>query len=113
MAYYYRKNVNDTANDVKLKMQIAALTLKLGENNDKIDDLIEVDKNIKNDISSNTTKINTNESDIPSNLEKINSIEENNLKISNNVFNDKYNIKNELFNFDKTHIYIDYLKKVF
>ena len=31
MAYYYRKNVNDTVNDVKLKMQIGALTLKLSE----------------------------------------------------------------------------------
>ena len=70
MTYYYRKNVNDTVNDVKLKMQIAALTLKLGENDDKIDVLIKVGKNIKNDISSNTTKINTNESDISFNLEK-------------------------------------------
>ena len=53
MAYYYRKNVNDTANDVKLKMQIAALTLKLGENNDKTDDLLEVDKNIKKHVDDN------------------------------------------------------------
>ena len=106
MAYYFRKNINDTANDVKLKMQIAALTLKFGENYDKIDDLVEVDKNIKNDISSNTTKINTNESDISSNLEIINSIEENNLRISNNVFNDKCDTKNQLFNFDKNiHLY--------
>ena len=33
---YYIKNVNDTANDVKLKMQIGALTLKLSENNENI-----------------------------------------------------------------------------
>ena len=44
MAYYYRKNITDTINDIKLKNQIAASTLKLGENNDKIDDLLEVDK---------------------------------------------------------------------
>ena len=44
---YYRKNVDNTANDLKLKMQMAAFTLKLNENNDKIDDLLEVDKNIK------------------------------------------------------------------
>ena len=31
-------------------MQLAALTLKISENNDKIDDLIEVDKNIKCDV---------------------------------------------------------------
>ena len=128
MAYYYGKNVTDTVNDVKLKMQITALTLKLGENNDKIDDLLEVDKNIKNDISSNTTKIGVNETNISSNLgkigdktnissnlgkigdnetnissnlKKINSIEENNLKISNNVFNDKYDIEKQLFSFNK------------
>ena len=50
MADYYRKTVNKVVNDVKLKMQLGALTLKF-ENNKKIDDLIGVDKNIKNDIS--------------------------------------------------------------
>ena len=48
---YYRKPINKVVNDVKLKMQLGALTLKLNENNKKIDDLIGVDKNIKNDIS--------------------------------------------------------------
>ena len=28
MAYYYRKTINNTADDVKLKMQIGALTVK-------------------------------------------------------------------------------------
>ena len=46
MADYYRKTVNNTANDVKLKMQMAAFTLKLSENNDKIDDLLKTDKDI-------------------------------------------------------------------
>ena len=50
---YYRKNVDNTANDLKLKMQMAAFTLKLSQNNNKIDDLLEVDKNIKKDISDN------------------------------------------------------------
>ena len=36
---YYRKTVND----VKLKMQMAAFTLKLSENINKINDLLEVD----------------------------------------------------------------------
>ena len=43
---YYRKPIDKVANDVKLKMQIGALTLRLSGNNDKIDDLIGVDKNI-------------------------------------------------------------------
>ena len=53
---YYRKTVNKVVNDVKLKMQLGALTLKLNENNNKIDDLIGVDKSIKKDISTNTGK---------------------------------------------------------
>ena len=61
---YYRKPINKVANDVKLKMQLVALTLKLSENNKKIDDLIGVDKNIKKDISTNTGKIDTNTSNI-------------------------------------------------
>ena len=34
---YYGKPINKVIDDVKLKMQIGALTLKLSENNDKID----------------------------------------------------------------------------
>ena len=40
MTYYYRKNVTDTANELKLKTQIGILTLKLSENDDKLDDLL-------------------------------------------------------------------------
>ena len=44
---YYRKPINKVVDDVKLKMQLGALTLKISENNNRIDDLIGVDKNIK------------------------------------------------------------------
>ena len=71
---YYRKPIDKVANDVKLKMQLGALTLKTSENNNKIDDLIGVDKNIKKDIASNLGKITINESAISSNLEQINDI---------------------------------------
>ena len=54
---YYKKTVNNTANDVKLKMQIGALTVKTTENINKINDLLEVDKNIKKDIANNSNKI--------------------------------------------------------
>ena len=92
MAYYYRKNVNDTVNDIKLKTQIGILTLKLSESNDKIDYLLEVDKNIKKDVGDNLNLINSNKESISSNSKKIDDIKENNLKISNNVFNDEYHI---------------------
>ena len=51
MADYYRKNVNNTANGIKLKMQIGALTVKMTENINKINDLLEVDKDIKKNVS--------------------------------------------------------------
>ena len=67
-------------------MQLGALTLKISENNNKIDDLIGVDKNIKKDIISNTTKIDTN----TSNIDEIKS------NLSNIDFNsnNKYSIEN-------------------
>ena len=68
---YYRKPINKVIEDVKLKMQLGALTLKLNENNKKIDDLIGVDKNIKKDISTNTLKIDDNKSDISTNSSQI------------------------------------------
>ena len=50
---YYRKPINKVVDDVKLKMKLGALTLKISENNDKIDSLIDVDRNIIKDVSSN------------------------------------------------------------
>ena len=105
MADYYRKTVNKVVNDVKLKMQLSALTLKLNENNNKIDDLIGVDKNIKKDISTNTEKIDTNTSNIDEIKDELSSIDFN----SGNKFSIEnffiYNIeieKNYNLNKDKT-----------
>ena len=81
---YYRKPINKVVNDVKLKMQLGALTLKLSENNNKIDDLIGVDKNIKKDVSSNSGLIiDTNES---ANIDQIKSNQSNiDIKSSNTI----------------------------
>ena len=79
---YYRKQINKVVNDVKLKMQLGALTLKLNENNNKIDDLIGVDKNIKNDILINSGKIDNNKNDISDNKDLI---ETNTSNISDNL----------------------------
>ena len=119
MADYYRKTVNKVVNDVKLKMQLGALTLKLNENNNKIDDLIGVDKNIKKDVSTNTGKIDSNinaiklvnknsqdnRADISTNSGQINTNTEFILTNSENINNiDKIksnlnNIKNDLSDF--------------
>ena len=96
---YYRKNVDNTANDLKLKMQMAAFTLKLSENNDKIDDLLEVDKNIKKDISDNSNTIKNMKNEIDNYYDK-NEID---LKF-NDLYNKKY-IDHKLDNiYDKTEI---------
>ena len=111
---YYRKPVNKAIDDIKLKMQIGALTLKLSENNGNISsNLSKINTNTsdisnsKTDISSNLSKINTNTLDISSNLGKINAIENNNnLKISDEVFNNRYDIINQSFNFNEnSHSY--------
>ena len=54
---YYRKPIEKTINDVKFKMQISALTVKISENINKINDLLEVDKDIKRDVSDNSNSI--------------------------------------------------------
>ena len=71
MAYYYRKHINKTVNDVKLKMQIGILTVKITENINKINDLLEVDKNIKKDVSDNLNSIENMNKDIINNFNRI------------------------------------------
>ena len=101
MADYYRKTVNKVVNDVKLKMQLGALTLKLN-------DLIGVDKNIKKDISTNTGQISTNTLNISDNLEKINHIKYN--LPTSEIFKKTYSIKNQSFRFTRNIVYFKLLE---
>ena len=94
---YYCRPINKVVDDVKLKMQLGALTLKISENNNKINDLLEVDKNIKKDIISNTTKIN--------NVQKY--------LISSKSFKKSYNIEKQIFRFNKdTHFFQIFEKEI-
>ena len=99
---YYRKTVNKIANDVKLKMQIGALTLKLNENNRKIDDLI----GVKKDVSSNSDLIDTNTSNISDNSDLINTNTSSISNISQFIlksdkdFEKTYNIESQRFEFN-------------
>ena len=123
---YYRKPINKVIDDVKLRMQLGALTLKISENNDKIDSLLKVDQNIKKDVSSNLSKTDNNESDISSNLSKIN---DNENSISNNLekidnftqyilksdkdFEQTFNIEKQTFRFNKDkHFYTIFEKEI-
>ena len=119
---YYRKPINKVVDDVKLKMQLGALTLKISENNNKIDDLIGVDKNIEKDVSSNTTKIgnnennissnlgiiNTNKNNISSNLEQITDIKS--LLPTSEILKKTYSITNQSFKFVKSIIFLKLLE---
>ena len=133
---YYRKPKNKVINDVKLKIQLGALTLKISENNNKIDSLLAVDKNIIKDVSSNLEKISTNEGAISSNLGKINTNEgaiSSNLEIINTnksdissnlnqindikyilptleIFKKTYSIKNQSFKFNSNIIFFKLLE---
>ena len=116
---YYRKPINKVIEDVKLKMQLGALTLKLN-------DLIGVDKNIKNDISTNSGKIDDNKNDISTNSNLINSntksISTNLEKIDNFTqyilqsgkdFEEKYVIQKQIFKFNKNkHFYTIFEKEI-
>ena len=83
---YYRKTVNNIANDVKLKMQIGALTLKISKNINKINDLLEVDKNINKDIVNNSNKIVSMNESITNNFNRI-SINEKSIKFKTDTIN--------------------------
>ena len=106
---YYRKPINKVINDVKLKMQLGALTLKISENNNKIDDLIGVDKNIKKDVSTNLGQISTNKSSISNNSEQINDIKS--LLPTSEIFKKTYSITNQSFRFTRNIVYFKLLEK--
>ena len=100
MADYYRKTVNNTVDDVKLKMQMTAFTLKLSENINKINDLLEVDKNIKKDIVNNSNSIKNINKDVTNNLNRI-SINEKNRKFKTDTINSNIDeLKSNLDNLD-------------
>ena len=71
IAYYYRKPVNKTVDDVKLKMQIGILTVKITENINEINNLLEVDRNIKKDIVDNSNSIENINKDVTNNSNRI------------------------------------------
>ena len=87
MSDKYYRGLRNSLNDVKYKLQLASMTLKINENKNNI-------TGIKNDISginNFSDKINDNSSDISSNLSKITNIE-NNLILVNDMYNNTFDI---------------------
>ena len=100
MAYYYRKPINKIVDDVKLKMRIDALTVKITENINKINNLLEVDKDIKKDIIDNSNSIKNMNNDITNNFNRI-SINEKNIKFKTDTINSNIDeMKSNLDNLD-------------
>ena len=100
MALYYRKPINKTFNDVKLKMQIGALTVKITENVNKTNNLLEVDKNIKKDVVDSSNSIENMSKDIINNFQRI-SINEKSIKFKTDTINSNIDeIKSNLNNLD-------------
>ena len=98
MAYYYRKPIKKTVDDVKLKMQIGALTVKITENINKMNKLLEVDKDIKKDIIDNSNSIKNMNNDITNNFNRI-SINEKSIKFKTDAINSNIDeIKSNLNN---------------
>ena len=105
---YYRKPIDKTIDDVKLKMQIGTLTVKITENINKINDLLEVDKNIKKDVIDNSNSIKNMKNEIS---DKVDNLLSDNYYDKNDInlkFGDLYNktyIDHKLDNiYDKTYI---------
>ena len=97
---YYRKPINKTVDDVKLKMEIGALTVKITENINKINNLLEVDKDIKKDIVDNSNSIKTMKNDITNNFNRI-SINDKNIKFKTDIINSNIDeMKSNLDNLD-------------
>ena len=100
MALYYRKPINKIVDDVKLKMQIGALTVKITENINKINDLLKVDKNIKKQVVDNSNSIENMSKTITNNFNRI-SINEKSIKFKTDTINSNIDeIKSNLNNLD-------------
>ena len=67
-------------------MQIGVLTVKITENINRINDLLEVDKNIKKDIIDNSNSIKNINKDVTNNFNRI-SINEKNIKFKADTIN--------------------------
>ena len=97
---YYRKPTEKTINDVILKMQIGILIVKITKNINKINNLLEVDRNIKKDIADNSNSIENINKDVTNNFNRI-SINEKNIKFKTDSINSKIDeIKSNLDNLD-------------
>ena len=108
---YYRKPINKVANDLKLKLQLSALTLKLTENANKLDQM-------KSDISENYNDIGNiellsdeNKGNISTNSNKVNLLYQAHKEIKKDITLIENNLNNTYIIDNITSEYINLLDK--
>ena len=118
MSDKYYRGLRSSIDDLKNKLQLASMTLKINENKNNIsvikNDISEINNfsdkinDNENDISTNLGKINDNETNISDNLEKINDIKS--ILPTSEIFKKTYVITNQSFQFTRNIIYFKLLE---
>ena len=110
---YYRKPINKVANDLKLKMQMAALTLKITENANKLDQIkLDINENY-NDIGNIELLSDENKANISTNTNKVNLLYQTHKEIKKDITLIENNLDNTYIINNITSKYINLLDKDF
>ena len=107
MSDKYYRGLRNSIDDVKYKLQLASMNLKINENKNNIN-------GIKNDISginNFSDKINDNETNISNNLTKINDIDDDIDEIKSNLNNIKKVLSDFKINYSIQNLYIYNINK--
>ena len=122
MSDKYYRGLRNSLNDVKYKLQLASMSLKINENKNNISGIKNDMSGINNfsdkindntnDISYNLEKIDTNKNNISNNLKKIDNFTQYILK-SGKDFEEKYTIEKKIFRFNRNkHFYTIFEKEI-
>ena len=110
---YYRKPINKVANDLKLKMRMAALTLKITENANKLDQIkLDINENY-NDIGNIELLSDENKANISTNSNKVNLLYQAHKEIKKEITLIENNLNNAYIINNITSKYINLLDKDF
>ena len=110
---YYKKPINKVANDLKLKMQMAALTLKITENANKLDQIkLYINENYT-DIGNIELLSDENKTNISTNTNKVNLLYQAHKEIKKDITLIENNLNNTYMINNITSKYINLLDKDF
>ena len=110
---YYRKPINKVANDLKLTMRMAALTLKITENANKLEQIkLDINENY-NDIGNIELLLDENKGNISTNTNKVNLLYQAHKEIKKDITLIENNLNNTYIINNITSKYINLLDKDF